>query len=168
MDISKRIYELRKKKQVSQEELANNLNVSRQAVSKWESNQTLPDLEKVVLMSEFFGVSTDYILTGKDKSGDYVLSTDQQMNKNWSAKKLGILVSLVSLICIIILCILGSVKGGDYYEYGDKNIELHGIRGFLATYNLTWLAILLILTVLVGIALILFDKYKRIKTTEEN
>ena len=168
MDISKRIYELRKKKQVSQEELANNLNVSRQAVSKWESNQTLPDLDKVVLMSEFFGVSTDYILTGKDKSAEYVLSTDKQMNKNWSTKKLGILVSLVSLICIFILCILGSVIGGDYYETGDKNIELHGIRGFLATYNLTWLAILLILTVLVGIALILFDKYKRIKTTEEN
>ena len=98
MDISKRIYELRKKKQVSQEDLANNLNVSRQAVSKWESNQTLPDLEKVVLMSEFFGVSTDYILTGKDKSGDYVLSTDQQMNKSWSAKKLGILVSLLHLL----------------------------------------------------------------------
>lgn len=168
MDISKRIYELRKKKQVSQEELANNLNVSRQAVSKWESNQTLPDLDKVVLMSEFFGVSTDYILTGKDKSAEYVLSTDKQMNKNWSAKKLGILVSLVSLICIFILCILGSVIGGDYYVIGDENIELHGIRGFLATYHLTWLAILLILTVLVGIALILFDKYKRIKTTEEN
>ena len=106
MDISKRIYELRKKKQVSQEELANNLNVSRQAVSKWESNQTLPDLDKVVLMSEFFGVSTDSILAGKDKSAEYVLSTDKQMNKNWSTKKLGILVSLVSLICIFILCIL--------------------------------------------------------------
>lgn len=167
MDISKRIYELRKKKQVSQEELANNLNVSRQAVSKWESNQTLPDLDKVAMMSEFFGVSTDYILTGIDKCVDCELTTDKKTSTSWSLKKLGIIITSVSLIGILILCILGSVIGVDYYEYSNA-LEALPIYRFLYSYNLMWLAVLLILTTLAGIALIILDKNKNIKTSKEN
>ena len=55
---------LRKQKGYSQEELADKVGVSRQAVSKWESEQTTPDLEKVIAMSELFEVTTDYILKG--------------------------------------------------------------------------------------------------------
>ena len=54
--------ELRKKQGWSQEELAERLGVSRQAVSKWESGQTLPDMDKLLLLSEVFGVTTDYLL----------------------------------------------------------------------------------------------------------
>lgn len=53
-----------KQKGYSQEELADKVGVSRQAVSKWESEQTTPDLEKVIAMSELFEVTTDYILKG--------------------------------------------------------------------------------------------------------
>ena len=49
---------------MSQEELADRIGVSRQAVSKWESEQATPDLEKVVIMSEIFEVTTDYLLKG--------------------------------------------------------------------------------------------------------
>lgn len=64
MNIADRIQSLRKTKGVSQEQLADALGVSRQAVSKWESEQTTPDLEKIILMSEYFEVTTDYILKG--------------------------------------------------------------------------------------------------------
>lgn len=64
MNIADRIQRLRKAKGISQEQLANVVGVSRQAVSKWESEQTIPDLDKVVIMSEYFGVTTDYILKG--------------------------------------------------------------------------------------------------------
>lgn len=64
MNISDRIKYLRKKKGFSQEELADKVGVSRQAVSKWESEQSTPDLEKIITMSELFGVTTDYILKG--------------------------------------------------------------------------------------------------------
>jgi Predicted transcriptional regulators len=53
---------LRKRKGWSQEELAEALGVSRQSVSKWESGGSMPDLEKIIKMSELFGVSTDYLL----------------------------------------------------------------------------------------------------------
>ncbi len=64
MNISDRIQHLRKSKGISQEELADKIGVSRQAVSKWESEQTSPDLDKIILMSDFFEVTTDYLLKG--------------------------------------------------------------------------------------------------------
>ncbi|WP_081861175.1 helix-turn-helix domain-containing protein [Butyrivibrio sp. AE2032] len=64
MTIADRIQSLRKSKGMSQEELADAVGVSRQAVSKWESEQATPDIDKVLIMSEVFGVTTDYILKG--------------------------------------------------------------------------------------------------------
>ena len=54
MNIADRIQYLRKQNGYSQEELADKVGVSRQAVSKWESEQSIPDLEKVIIMSELF------------------------------------------------------------------------------------------------------------------
>lgn len=64
MNISDRIQYLRKAKGISQEEFADKIGVSRQAVSKWENEQSTPDIEKIIIMSEFFEVTTDYILKG--------------------------------------------------------------------------------------------------------
>ena len=62
MTFSEKLVELRRKAGLSQEELASRLEVSRQAVSKWESGQTLPDLERAVALSRLFGVSLDYLM----------------------------------------------------------------------------------------------------------
>ena len=64
MNMADRIQYLRKNKGISQEELADKIGVSRQAVSKWESEQSTPDIEKVILLSDFFDVTTDYLLKG--------------------------------------------------------------------------------------------------------
>lgn len=64
MNLADRIQQLRKSRGISQEELADRIGVSRQAVSKWESGQTSPDLEKIVLLSDYFEVTTDYLLKG--------------------------------------------------------------------------------------------------------
>lgn len=64
MNIADRIQYLRKQKGLSQEELADKVGVSRQAVSKWESEQSTPDVEKIIIMSDLFEVTTDYILKG--------------------------------------------------------------------------------------------------------
>lgn len=70
MNMANRIQDLRKKKGISQEELAEIMGVSRQAVSKWESEQSFPDLEKIVVMSNYFEVTTDYLLKGTENSSD--------------------------------------------------------------------------------------------------
>ena len=64
MSIAERILTLRKSKGMSQEQLAEAVGVSRQAVSKWESEQASPDPEKIITLSEVFGVTTDYLLKG--------------------------------------------------------------------------------------------------------
>lgn len=64
MTLADRIQTLRKSKGISQEDLADQVGVSRQAVSKWESEQSIPDLDKLILMSDFFEVTTDYLLKG--------------------------------------------------------------------------------------------------------
>ena len=74
MILADKIVKLRKKNGWSQEELAEKMNVSRQAVSKWESSQTIPDLEKILQLSKFFGVTTDYLL--KDELEDEELTND--------------------------------------------------------------------------------------------
>lgn len=69
MILADKIADLRKKNGWSQEELANQLGVSRQAVSKWESALSIPDLDKIVKMSLIFGVSTDYLLKDSIEAG---------------------------------------------------------------------------------------------------
>ncbi|MBQ9898686.1 MAG: helix-turn-helix transcriptional regulator [Ruminococcus sp.] len=65
MEFNNKLYELRKQKGLSQEELANRLNVSRQTVSKWEVGDSTPDMEKLVAMSDLFGVSLDELVLNK-------------------------------------------------------------------------------------------------------
>ena len=74
MILADKIIKLRKKNGWSQEELADKMNVSRQAVSKWESAQTIPDLEKILQLSVLFGVTTDYLL--KDEIEDEEFTDD--------------------------------------------------------------------------------------------
>lgn len=62
MILADKITALRKKAGWSQEELAEQLGVTRQSVSKWEGAQSVPDMDKVVQMSRLFGVTTDFLL----------------------------------------------------------------------------------------------------------
>ena len=75
MILADKIIENRKKNGWSQEELADKLGVSRQSVSKWEGAQAVPDMKKIVMMSELFGVSTDYLLRDEIENADPSEST---------------------------------------------------------------------------------------------
>lgn len=68
MTFADKLIQLRKKAGWSQEELAEQMNVTRQSVSKWEGAQSVPDLEKILRLSELFGVSIDNLL--KDEIED--------------------------------------------------------------------------------------------------
>lgn len=65
MEFNNKLYELRKQKGFSQEELANRLNVSRQTVSKWEVGDSTPDMEKLIAISDLFGISLDELVLDK-------------------------------------------------------------------------------------------------------
>lgn len=65
MEFHNKLYSLRKQKGLSQEELANRLNVSRQTISKWEVGDSTPDIEKLIAISDLFGISLDELVMDK-------------------------------------------------------------------------------------------------------
>ena len=69
MILADKIIELRKKNGWSQEDLAEKLEVSRQSISKWEGAQSIPDMNKILKLSEVFSVSTDYLLKDEIELG---------------------------------------------------------------------------------------------------
>lgn len=71
MIFADKLIQLRKKSGWSQEELADQMDVTRQSVSKWEGAQSVPDLEKMLRLSKLFGVSTDYLLNDELESPEY-------------------------------------------------------------------------------------------------
>lgn len=67
MNLGEKLFELRKAKNLTQDEVAEKLNVTRQTVSKWETNQSTPDFDKIVPISELFEIGVEELLTGKVK-----------------------------------------------------------------------------------------------------
>ena len=123
MILADKIINLRKKSGMSQEDLAGKLNVSRQSVSKWESAQSSPDLDKIIQMSSIFGVSTDFLLKDEieledtsalvdtepdsitrrvsmEQANDYI----KRRHKNALKVAIGVLLCIISPITLIILC----------------------------------------------------------------
>lgn len=146
MKMADRIQYLRKSKGISQEELGDKVGVSRQAVSKWESEQSTPDIEKVIIMSDFFGVTTDYILKGIEPVAD-----KEEKSKEIGSKVLYI--SSTAFVAIGLFCAFG----GWYEEqrmgavWGSMIIQAVGIVGYFigrilweekAPFYVNWLNII--------------------------
>lgn len=81
MILADKIIRLRRKNGWSQEELAEKMSVSRQAVSKWESAQTVPDLEKILMLGALFGVTTDYLLKDELESEEFTSGEDSAIRR---------------------------------------------------------------------------------------
>lgn len=104
MNIGKKIHEIRQRKNLTQEQLASDLAISRQAVSKWESGKAIPDIENLMYISNLYDVSLDELIKGDDKVGQKIVADASA--KKWH--KLSILFFAALLIYIIWF---GSVHG---------------------------------------------------------
>lgn len=82
MEFNNKLYELRKQKGFSQEELANRLNVSRQTVSKWEVGESTPDMEKLVAISDLFDVSLDELIKGEEPNPEGAREASEMIVKS--------------------------------------------------------------------------------------
>ena len=119
MTLGERIYILRTEKEMSQEDLAVALEVSRQSISKWETNGSVPALDKLVKLSEIFGVSLDELVTGKEVEQQDKKDAPEGMNPPQADPKivyiekpvmpaisaahiLGIILILGSLLCFVV------------------------------------------------------------------
>lgn len=146
---------LRKKAGWSQEELADQMNVTRQSVSKWEGAQSVPDLEKMLRLSELFGVSTDYLLKDEIEEAEHIDSSDdtpslrrvsmEEANAFLSVKlRTAKTIAYAAFLCIvspIALLILGAISESTV---GVLNENIAGGIGMI------------VLIILVAIAAVMF------------
>lgn len=138
MILADKISALRKKNGWSQEELAEKLNVTRQAVSKWEGAQTVPDLDKILQMSRIFGVSTDYLIKDEIETEEYVDGNAEENKtyrvsleeanrflennrKHAKSTAFATFLCIISPICLILL--------GGFSELGNSFISENAAAG---------------------------------------
>ncbi len=155
MKFADKLIQLRKKAGWSQEELAEQMDVTRQSISKWEGEQSIPDVEKIIRLSKLFGVSTDYLLKDEMEDNDgSVISSNLPTLRHVSMEeanafllikaKTSKLIALATFLCIIspiCLLILGAIS--ESKEYGLKENVAGGIG-------------MIVLLILVAIAVALF------------
>lgn len=131
MSIGERIQELRKKKYMSQEVLAEKVDVSKQSVSKWELDKALPNIEKILKLCDIFEVSADYLIRGNDNVANEVVNNNEESNNiiqednsennkdtNNSTKSKYIIILICSSIIALFLII------AVYYAVLFNNIDI--------------------------------------------
>ena len=103
MNIGEKLYELRKGKNLSQEEVADKLNVTRQTISKWETNQSTPDFDKIKPLCELYGITADELLTGEKKEKEQKHLNKQDIKKERAnGIAAGVLFYFIALVWIMI------------------------------------------------------------------
>ena len=147
--LSEKLYQLRKNSGLSQEQLAEQLNVSRQAISKWESGTAVPESEKLITISNYFGVSVDYLL--KDDDEDKAKATVSVMEEK-PRMIAGIIICIAGIISMVIWGLLSIFSPEASDQISDSSmITIDGNGIFL---------ILCVVAIVVGAGLLLKSKKK--------
>lgn len=125
MELGKQIYELRKKANLSQEQLAEKVGVSRQTISKWELGETAPDIKQAQVLSQVFSVSLDE-LTGNDTKEviyEKVSNTEKLAGLIIKVIKIwGIIILTCLIVAVVGIVLFGFVRGEGSVEF-ENNVE---------------------------------------------
>ena len=139
MDIGKRIAASRKKAGLSQEALAEKLGVSRQAVSRWETGETMPELEKCIALCRALGVSADLLLLGEEQPaapGGAQTETDEAARRRVKTRfRIAVILSVLALGVILTAFALLSALAETYQPYQEWYTDLGPYATYLFT---TW------------------------------
>ncbi len=130
MSIGEKIYNLRKNKNISQEALANILNVSRQTISKWELGESNPDFDKIVPLCDYFSISTDELLRGENPYLEREIVFEKKKNK-------ALMISLcviIFVVMMVLILIFDEVGGNDTLSAISVMIGLGAIGIVLINY----------------------------------
>lgn len=166
MILAEKIMSLRKQKGLSQEELAEQLGVSRQSVSKWESASSIPDIQKIMKMSEIFQVTTDYLLRDEledinsaniksETSNNYIEDSDDKVTRTINLEEATTYIDLVkkvsdkialaiSLFILAPAWLLASDVLGQYLHI-DGLREISGIIGYVGLLVLVTIGVCIII-----------------------
>ena len=148
--IGNRLFELRKKKGITQEKLAEKLNVSRQSVSNWELDKSLPDTDKLLVLAQIYDVSLDYIAYGKqeeiteqptDGQTAPIEEIDIEKQKQYKTgllhtKRFLLIAGIVcTLLCIPVVILLSHIMGHLSGKSENLNSNLVTVERILDQYS---------------------------------
>ena len=156
MALSEKLYKLRKKSGLSQEQLAEQLNVSRQAISKWESGTSIPESDKLISISNYFNVSLDYLMKednaqSKDESQTEKMVSAQAADR--TQKSVGFIICIGGIICLIVWGLLSMLNPSASNRISESSmITIDGNGVFL---------ILSVVAIVVGAVLLLKGSEKK-------
>lgn len=171
MNLSEKLLTLRKEKGLSQEELAAQISVSRQAISRWEVGDTLPDVENLLALSRVFGVSTDFLLRDdvpvSRRRDEDMSPREKDFQPHWNPSRpktplvLGVVFGSIGAVGIAVLWVLSTmtevyyikksiVSGVSHYE----GVMGYQFWGFLSAYRLYAVFFLLLVCLVFGVALL--------------
>lgn len=177
MEFGDKLIEQRRSRGLSQEQLADKLGVSRQAISRWEAGNAWPDVNNLKKISEIFAVSADYLLNDDCEQENEIRNPKTMLaDKKRKLYKLSLFLVLFGMIGICVLVILSSqipaiemkpyvvsdvtqittnqVEETDVTLYVQK--EVHSFLPFLQYYHLTFVATGLLVMLAGGIALLIY------------
>ena len=150
MIFADKIIQLRKKNGWSQEELAEKMNVSRQAVSKWESAQAVPELQKIIALADLFCVTTDYLLRDEIETEQFTAYEPSERKKVSLAmaheyvalrKRAALMIALATLLCIISVIPLIALTSLSELEILGISEQIACIVGLCALFVLVAIAV---------------------------
>jgi transcriptional regulator with XRE-family HTH domain len=116
MQFHERLYEVRKRSGMTQNDLADRLNVSRQAVSRWEMGTAKPDFENLIAISDLFGISIDYLLKGREEEPQSVFRSEAGVDNPEAESNAHTLPQKLWLLVVVVFIVLGiflSIAAGD-------------------------------------------------------
>lgn len=105
MALSEKLYELRKKSGLSQEQLAEQLGMSRQAISKWESGKSVPESDTLISISRYFNVTLDYLMKENEPTSEAVTDIEDPKTKANSGREkriIGIITCMIGIVCLLV------------------------------------------------------------------
>ena len=172
MKLSEKIVNLRKARNMSQEELAEKLGVSRQAVSRWEVGSALPDASNILQLSKLFGVSADYLL-----NDDYKGEAPAPIKSKSVSSIAGTIINKIISLCVagfgfagnfVIYVISRFVEVSVPFRYYDYKADTYYItsrsdysyRYFIEEYHLELLTVMFWLMLIVGLFIAFVPKDK--------
>ena len=173
MTMGEKILNMRKARGWSQEELAERVGVTRQAVSRWESGSAKPDADKIIAVCDLFGVSADYLLrdmaTGEAQRTEQMGSCEEKRAKPWIAWALTGF-GAVTLFVLRILASVNRVYISPVHELSSDGTVSIVHAGYYSTFgdyvknnDLVWLTWMAAISIIAGAAWLLWLKYKRRK-----
>jgi len=171
LTLGKKLQLLRKARGMSQEQMAETLGISRQAVSKWELDATLPDTGNIIALGKMFGVTTDYLLIEEPEAAEQGKHMHETPRRRLSAKEMiGTIMAAFGAVGWFVIYIVSRFVevmvpytyrdefGEIWYTYDSSHTDVDFVR-FVKEYHLVGLLVGMAIIVIVGVIIALWDRY---------